>query len=59
VNKASDITFGSVTLPKSLDTKTLMSESATAEAAQGKLNSEVLLERNGSTPAFEDSSKSS
>jgi hypothetical protein len=52
VNKASDITFGSVTLPKSL-------ESATAEAAQGKLNSEVLLERNGSTPAFEDSSKSS
>ncbi|GAU48459.1 hypothetical protein TSUD_324090 [Trifolium subterraneum] len=58
VNKASDITFGSVTLPKSLDT-TVMKESATAEAAQGKLNSEVLLERNGSTPAFEDSSKSS
>jgi len=58
VNKASDITFGSVTLPKSLDT-TLMKESATADAAQGKVNSEVLLERNGSTPAFEDSSKSS
>ncbi|AES80840.1 YTH domain-containing protein ECT4 [Medicago truncatula] len=58
VNKASDITFGSVTLPKSLDT-TLMKESATADAAQGNVNSEVLLERNGSTPAFEDSSKSS
>jgi len=36
-----------------------MKESATADAAQGKVNSEVLLERNGSTPAFEDSSKSS
>ncbi|CAL5193096.1 unnamed protein product [Lathyrus oleraceus] len=57
VNNASDITFGSVTLPKSLDT-TLMNESATADAAQGKVNSEVLIERNGST-AFEDSSKSS
>jgi len=36
-----------------------MKESATADAAQGKVNSEVRLERNGSTPAFEDSSKSS
>ncbi|MCI29799.1 YTH domain family protein, partial [Trifolium medium] len=60
VNKTSDITFGSVTLPKSLDTaQGKLNESAIAEAAQGKLNSEVLLERNGSTPAFEDSSKSS
>ncbi|CAK8542825.1 unnamed protein product [Lathyrus sativus] len=58
VNNANDITFGSVTLPKSLDT-TLMNESATADAAQGKVNSEVLVEMNGSTHAFEDSSKSS
>ncbi|XP_027188419.1 YTH domain-containing protein ECT2-like isoform X2 [Cicer arietinum] len=56
VNKATEITFGSVTLPKSLDA-TLVNESATADAAQGKVNSELLLERNGSTPAFEDSSK--
>ncbi|XP_058737735.1 YTH domain-containing protein ECT2-like isoform X2 [Vicia villosa] len=58
INNGSDITFGSVTLSKSLDS-TLKNESATADAAQGKVNSDVLIERNGSTPAFEDSSKSS
>lgn len=58
INNGSDITFGSVTLPKSLDS-TLKNESATADAAQGKVNSDVLIERNGSAPAFEDSSKSS
>ncbi|KAJ1433242.1 YTH domain [Sesbania bispinosa] len=57
VNKASELTFGTITLPKSLDA-TLMNESATAGAAEGKVNAEELLERKGSTTACEDSSKS-
>lgn len=55
MDKASEIIFGTVTLPKSLDA-TLVNESATADAAQGIVNAE--LEKNGSTSAFEDSSKS-
>ncbi|XP_057437702.1 YTH domain-containing protein ECT4-like isoform X3 [Lotus japonicus] len=57
VNKASDITIGTVTLPKSLDA-TLTNESATADAAEGRVNAEELLERNGSTTVVEESAKS-
>ncbi|TKY62911.1 YTH domain-containing family protein 2 [Spatholobus suberectus] len=56
VSKPSDLTFGTVTLPKSLDA-TLMNESATANA-EGRMNAEGLLGGNGSTTALEDSSKS-
>ncbi|RDX96263.1 YTH domain-containing family protein 1 [Mucuna pruriens] len=58
-NKPSNLTIGTVTLPKSLDASTLMNESATANAEEGRMNAEGLLEGNGSiTTALEDSSKS-
>jgi len=57
ISKPSDFTFGTVTFPKSLDA-TLINESATANAAEGRMNAEGLLEGNGSTTALEDASKS-
>ncbi|KAG4927516.1 hypothetical protein JHK85_054002 [Glycine max] len=57
VSKPSDFTFGTVTFPKSLDA-TLMNEAATANAAEGRMNAEGLVEGNGSTPTLGDSSKS-
>ncbi|KAK7336249.1 hypothetical protein VNO77_16785 [Canavalia gladiata] len=59
VSKLSDLTIGTITLPKSLDA-TLMNESATSNAPEGRMNAEGLLEGNGSTAAaaLEDSSKS-
>ncbi|KAK7396163.1 hypothetical protein VNO78_16974 [Psophocarpus tetragonolobus] len=59
VSKPSDLTIGTVTLPKSLDA-TLINES-TITNAEGRMNAEGQVEGNGingSTTALEDSSKS-
>ncbi|XP_027350972.1 YTH domain-containing protein ECT2-like isoform X2 [Abrus precatorius] len=57
VSKPSDLTIGTVTLPKSLDS-TLMNESATPSSTEGRMNAEGLLEGNGSTTVLENSSNS-
>ncbi|CAJ1921685.1 unnamed protein product [Sphenostylis stenocarpa] len=56
ISKSSHLTIG-FTLPKSIDA-TLANESATENAAEDRMNSEGLLEGDGSTTALEDSSKS-